>query len=177
MVNKAEVDVFLSIDHMACKAWKCFDFLFTGKLCPPCPRALLLKHGPAALAWPGRLLGTGNLVCTLDLLTQNLQIPGESCSHYSLRSTGLEALLGSSCGCTLPRFRQPERTRRYGHLEPRHLQAVSEHLDPRTLAPSASAGLPPGGHVPAGQVVKIQLFMGWEEGGLNLDLKAGGALA
>ena len=53
----------------------------------------------------------------------------------------------------------------------------SEHLDPRTPAPSASAGLPPGAHVPPGQVVKIQLFVGREEGSLNLDLKAGDALA
>ena len=53
----------------------------------------------------------------------------------------------------------------------------SEHLDPRIPAPSAIAGLPPGTHLPARRVVKIQLFMGREEGGLNLDLKAGGALA
>ena len=64
-----------------------------------------------------------------------------------------------------------------GHLEPRPSRPCSEHLDPSIPAPSASAGLPPGGHVPARQLVKIQLFVGQEEGGLNLDLKAGGALA
>lgn len=30
----------------------------------------------------------------------------------------------------------------------------------------------PGTHLLARQVVKIQLFMGWEEGGLSLDMKA-----
>ena len=41
VVNGAEVDVFLSIDHKAPKAWKCTSWSFTGNLCPPCPRALL----------------------------------------------------------------------------------------------------------------------------------------
>jgi hypothetical protein len=36
----------------------------------------------------------------------------------------------------------------------------SEHLDPSIPAPSATAGLLPSAHVPAQQVVKIQLFMG-----------------
>ena len=121
----------------------------------PALRLCYSKHGPAALAWPAKLLGTWNLVCTLDLLTQNLQIPGESCSHYSLKSTGLESLLGSSCSCTLPRCRQPERTRG----SPSTSRPCSEHLDPRIPALRPSAGLPPGVHLTARQVVKIQVFM------------------
>ena len=52
------------------------------------------------LAWGA--IRTWNLVSTPDPLNQNLQIPGESSSQYSLRSAGLKALLTSSCGCTLP---------------------------------------------------------------------------
>ena len=84
------------------------DFLaLYRKILPTLPQGsavLSMACGPAKLACPGRLLGTWNLVSTADPLTQNLQIPGESCSHYSFRSAGLEALLGSSCGCTLPQM-------------------------------------------------------------------------
>ena len=37
-----------------------------------------------------------------DLLTQNLQIPDESCSQYSLRSAGFEALLGHPADAPFP---------------------------------------------------------------------------
>ena len=37
-----------------------------------------------------------------DLLTQNLQIPDESCSQYSLRSAGFEALLGHPVDAPFP---------------------------------------------------------------------------
>ena len=38
----------------------------------------------------------------LDLLTQNLWIPGESCSQYSLRSASFEALLGHPADASSP---------------------------------------------------------------------------
>ena len=41
VVNETEVDVFLSRDQKAPKAWKYTSWSFTGKLSPPCPRALL----------------------------------------------------------------------------------------------------------------------------------------
>ena len=120
VVNGAEVDVFLSIDHKAPKAWKCTSWSFTGKLCPPCPRALLFQARPVdqqhRLAW--EVIRTRNLVSNPDPLTQNLQIPGGFCSHYSLRSAGLEALLYHPVVAPSPRCRQPERTRGCGHLEP-----------------------------------------------------------
>ena len=37
-----------------------------------------------------------------DLLTQNLWIPGESCSQYSLRSAGFEVLLGHPADAPSP---------------------------------------------------------------------------
>ena len=62
---------------------------------------LSVACGPIALAGLGAIR-IWNLVSTPDPLNQNLQIPGESSSQYSLRSAGLKALLTSSCGCTLP---------------------------------------------------------------------------
>ena len=162
IVSEAEVDVFLSRNHMARKAWKCTSWSFTGKLCPPCPRALLFEARPVdqqhQLAWEA--IRTRNLVFTPDLLTQNLQIPGESCSQYSLRSASFEAQLyhpvfAPSLGADSQRGPGGVATR-----SPAPSRLSSQHLDPRTPAPSPSAGLTPGAHVPARQVVKIHLFMG-----------------
>ena len=81
-----------------------------------------------------------------------------------------------SCGCTLPRCRLPGRTRGCGHLEPHPLQAVLWPPGAQNPAPSVSAGLLLG---PMSQLDRWSRYscLGWEEGGLSLDLKAGGVLA
>ena len=105
-----------------------------------------------------------------DLLTQNLWIPGESCSQYSLRSASLQALLYHPVVAPSPGADSQRGPGGVATWSPAPSRPSSQHLDPRTPAPSPSAGLRPGAHVPARQVVKIQLFMGgkrWPKLGLE----------
>ena len=123
-------------DHLMWKSWKYISWSFIGNLC--CPKCGLWT---SSIGWPGRLLGTWNPVSTPDPLTQNLRIPGDSCSQYSQRSAGLEALL-SPLWLHPPQM-QAAREDKGAWLPgaPSPSRSCSEHLDPRTPAPSASAGL------------------------------------
>ena len=120
------------------------------------------------LAWEA--IRTRNLVFTPDLLTQNLQIPGESCSQYSLRSASFEAQLyhpvfAPSLGADSQRGPGGVAT-----WSPAPSRLCSEHLDPGTPAPSASAGLPPGAHLPADRWSRFSCLLGrrgWPELGLE----------
>ena len=77
----------------------------------------------------------------------------------------------SSCGCTLPRYRPPGRTRGCGHLEPRPLQAMLWAPGPQN--PCSQRLCPPPSWDPCPSPTGVY---GHEERGLRLDLKAGGAL-
>ena len=137
--------------------------------------------GPAALAglwsWPVRLTRTQNLVSIPDLLTQNLYNPGESCSQYRLRSARLEPLLRSSCVCTLPQVQAAREDQ--GVWPPGVPPTPGRALNTWTLeslfpAP-VQASLPGPIFQPTGGQDSAVYWA--EEGGLSLDLKAGGALA
>ena len=64
----------------------------------PAPDPCCSKPGlwTSILGLPQEAIRTRNFVSNPDPLTQNLRIPGDSCSQYSQRSTGLEALLHHS---------------------------------------------------------------------------------
>ena len=125
----------------------------------PAPELCCSKRGlwTSSIGWPG--IRTRNLVFTPDLLIQNLQIPGKSCSQYSLRSASLQALLYHPVVAPSPGADSQRGPGGVATWSPAPSRPSSQHLDPRTPAPSPSAGLRPGAHVPARQVVKIQLFI------------------
>lgn len=111
-----QVDAFLSIDHKAPKAWKCTSWSFTGNLCPlPAPELCCSTRQActSSVSWLGRLLGTRDCGLYPRPTDKNLQIPGESLLTVQFEKHWfLEALLGSSGGCTLLQVQAArERTR------------------------------------------------------------------
>ena len=98
IVNEAEVDVFLSRDHKAPEPGNTLPGPLQENSAHPAPDPCCSKRGlwTSILGLPWEAVRTRNLVSNPEPLTQNLQIPGDSCSQCSQRSAGLEALLHHS---------------------------------------------------------------------------------
>ena len=110
-----------------------------------------------------------------DLLTQNLQIPDESCSQYSLRSAGFEALLGHPVDAPFPGAAREDQGVWPPGVPPTPGRALNTWTLESLFPAPVQASLPGPIFQPTGGQDSAVYWA--EEGGLSLDLKAGGALA
>ena len=110
-----------------------------------------------------------------DLLTQNLQIPDESCSQYSLRSAGFEALLGHPVDAPSPGAAREDQ----GVWPPGALPPPGCALSTWTQNPCSHPQCQPPSWGPCPSLTGGQdtAVHGWEECGLSLNLKDRSALA
>ena len=94
VVNEAEVDVSWAKTVRPPKPGNTLPGPLQENSAHPALGLCRSKRGlwTSILGLPWKAVRTRNLVSTSDLLTQNLRIPGESCSRYSQRSAGLQAL-------------------------------------------------------------------------------------